>query len=123
MLQQIKLLCEILTNIDNDPSKCMQFYTSGGYMSHRQNPATTQTPTSDCRWLLIVEALQHIDNENYHDFLRKLNADFVETQHLCWKSHDHHFHVDFHRYVLCPVTCLYEVVEYLNKLIKEMYIV
>jgi hypothetical protein len=135
MLSQLKLLVNILRDIDSNPSQSMMFYTGGSYKQHLSNPNSNPPPTPDCRWILIVEALQHIDTSNpdatrdishkedHHEVLRKLNTGWQETQHLCWHSHDHHFHINFHQYVLCPVTCLYEIIEYIEKVIKEKYIV
>lgn len=134
MLPHLRILTEILRDVDSNPSKSMMFFTGGSYKQHLTNTNMQQTPTPDCRWVLIVEILQHIDSTydpgkdaseriDYHEVLARLNENFVSTQGLCWRTHDHHFHIDFHRYVLCPVTCLYEIVEYLERLVKEKYIV
>lgn len=51
--------------------------------------------------------------------LEYMNKIYLANQHLCWKSHEHHFHIAFVEYLTCPVTCLYEIVEWLEKIRGE----
>ena len=128
MQQQIEFLRGILESIDNDQSKSMSFYT-GAYHS----TSISQRPNVDCKWRLINDILHqaehvfrqssdclYVDKYVTENF-KKLNDVYQHNQHLCWRLHEHHFHVTFESYINCPMTCLCEIGEYLQKLQKEIY--
>jgi hypothetical protein len=129
---QIKFLIDILNNIDSNPQQSMQFITSGGCKYISTSPSNL-SPSKDCRWTLIGEILhksQHIQMSNDNcgevdmyitDIFTKLNDVYQHSQQYCWKSHEHHFHTNFEQYVNCPVTCISEISEYLERTLKEMY--
>jgi hypothetical protein len=128
MHQQIKDLQEIINQIDNDPTKSMQYFTGA---------CLTKTPLTktvyNCRWLLIEECLHKIQHmleqsddcsivdSHVNEIFDKLNDVYQKTQYNCWRSHDHHFHKTIEEYVNCPVTCLAEVGEFLGLMLKELY--
>lgn len=128
MQQQIKLLRDILDKINNDASTSMQYYTG---------PCLTKTPMTgpvyNVKWLLIEDILhktQHgiersddcsVVDKHVEDIFNNLNHIYTRTQQHCWPSHAHHFHTSFREYVNCPITCLPEISEYLDKITKELY--
>jgi hypothetical protein len=130
MHQHIKLLSEIIGNIDNDPMRSLAFYTGTlPDYCHQLHPP------KDCKWVLMVDTLCHIEkhrdsaaneyekNIEYtvRQILDKLNSKYQQHQNLCWESHKHHFHTTIEEYVNCPVTCLTEISEFLDRLVKEIY--
>jgi hypothetical protein len=128
MHQQIKYLCQILNEIDNDPTKSMQYYTGA---CQTKTPLTG--PLYNCRWLLIEECLHKLQHQYEHnddcgvvdhhvnEIFDRINDVYQRTQHNCWRSHDHHFHKTLEEYVNCPITCLAEIQEFLEKMVKELY--
>lgn len=115
MKQTLLSLTQILSSINDDPQKSLCYFTNSN--KYRTNETT---PPPDCKWILIHEALNHlnISNKDKQEFLIELNLIYTYNQHLCWKSHEHHFHANFECYVNCPMTCLGEIVEFLEKVIK-----
>ncbi len=136
MYQQLKHLADIIENIDSDPQRSMLFYTTSVTTTNVKNK-----PPDGVRWHLIVDTLYQIESmskfhRDYRDIdihlrddisrsvdniLEQLNNKYHNHQYLCWQSHSHHFHVTVQEYINCPVTCLFEVSEFINKLIKEIY--
>lgn len=126
MKEQIDLMRHIIEEIDNNPVNSMKYYTGC-------SPNTNAQPPRNCRELLIVEALHKAThsvytNDNCDDVDRymkpvivKLDSVWQYSQHHCWPSHVHHFHIDFISWVNCPTTCLAEICEYLGKIQREMY--
>ena len=130
MHQQLKFLHDTLEVIDNDPQKTMQFYT--GCCIAKPN-INNNPPPSNIRWLLIEDILHKVQHfglqtnneitvsKSVDDIFYKLNDIYQRTQHYCWDSHVHHFHTSFRDYINCPVTCITEIVEYIDKITKEVY--
>ncbi len=129
MHQHLKFLVSVVNSIDNDPQKSMLFYTTALTTTTVENK-----PPKDIRWRLLVDSLYnfeaHLENKDIYDrslersvddILDKLNTRYQNHQHLCWKSHEHHFHTTVQDYVNCPITCLCEIGEFLDKLVKEIY--
>jgi hypothetical protein len=126
MKEQIDMMRRIIEEIDNNPLHSMKYYTGC-------TPNTTERPPSNCRELLLVEALHRAThsvytNDNCDDVdkymkpvIVRLNDAYQYSQHLCWPSHTHHFHPDFMAYVNCPITCLAEICEYLQRVQKQLY--
>lgn len=127
MHNQLKMLAEIIESIDSGP-QAMQFYTDAC-----DGMTVVNKPVYNIKWLLVRDTLHRIEHtiQNNNDCMQVdhcvernlvlLNERYRQNQHLCWLSHQHHFHVSLEQYVNCPVTCLYEITEFLNKLIKEIY--
>ena len=129
MKEYLTDLYRMLDEIDNNPNKSLLFFTTS-------MPTTTLTnkPPDTCRFDLIVDILhssiynrtqlQSMDDihKNTEEILRSIDNKYQKNQHFCWRSHDYHFHKSFEEYVNCPVTCLCEISEYLNKLNKECYV-
>ncbi len=129
MKEYLTNLSHILNEIDNNPVKSMMFFTT---------PMLTTTinnkPQDDCRWLLINNIVHNLVHEltqlhdmqdvqkNTEQILYNINNKYQQNQNLCWISHSHHFHSTFEEYVNCPVTCLYEISEFIHKLNKECYV-
>jgi hypothetical protein len=122
-------LSRILNEIDNDPLKSLQFFTTS-----LSSTNITNKPLDSCRMILITDILYNLIRnlsqlndisdiqKNMDGILHNINNKYQNNQHLCWKSHEHHFHQSFEDYVNCPTTCLYEVSEFFNKLNKECYV-
>lgn len=127
MKEQLDLVRRIINEIDNDPINSMRYYT-GCAISTQGG-----IPPGNCREILLTEALHKATHSVYNsdncDFVDKhmenvqlrLNQVYQYSQHICWPSHVHHFHPTFIAWVNCPVTCLAEISEYLEKIQKEMY--
>jgi len=127
MQEQLNLLIETLESVDNDPKKSLRFFTTA-------MPTTniTNVPPPDCRYQLIVDILYSmcfnihqgddgLARQNVDDIMLKLSEEYQSNQHHCWQAHSHHFHTTLSEYINCPVTCLYEIIEYLHKVRKDMY--
>jgi hypothetical protein len=118
----------ILDEIDSNPVKSLQFFTTA-----MANTNITNKPVDNCRTILITEILHNLIynktqlqdpndiHKNTDDILRNIDNKYQKNQHFCWRSHEHHFHKTFEEYVNCPITCLCEISEYLDKLNKECY--
>jgi len=121
-------LSMILDEIDNNPSKSLMFFTTS-----MSTTTIANKPLDNCRFSLICDILhtiiynrtqmQNIDDihKNTDDILRNIDNKYQKNQHFCWSSHEHHFHKTFEEYVNCPITCLCEISEYLDKLNKKCY--
>lgn len=128
MQQQLKFLQQVLEEINNDPQKSLKYFTTDNKWRNNET-----TPPSDCKWELIGSVLHHIEHslEQINDCsiidpavshnLDKLNILYQSHQQYCWVSHQHHFHTNFQEYINCPMTCIAEITEYLDKLTKEIY--
>lgn len=128
MRQQLSLLREFLEHIDSNPIESMKYFTSATPTTTPQN-----APPAKARELLIMDSLHRIQHfimqsndcqivdDTIRDVREFLDSKYSNYQHLCWRSHEHHFHTDFLQYVNCPVTCLAEISEFLEKLQKELY--
>lgn len=124
MLQhRLQHLISVFQAVNEEPQKSLYFYT-GAF------PPNTRTiqPPPDIKWRLFVDSLYHFEMHQHEadikvidEVLDVLNNHYQQRQHFCWRSHEHHFHVDLEEYVNCPVTCLYEIEEFLEKLHKELY--
>lgn len=127
MKEQIDLLRHILNEIDSDPIQSMQYYT--GCCLTKDG----KTPPGNCRELLLTEALHRATHSIYKsddcatvdkyatNVALRLNQVYQHNQQHCWPLHTHHFHPNFIAWVNCPVTCIAEISEYLDKIQKEMY--
>lgn len=128
MQEHLKLLVEILDELDSNPQKTMRFVTQAVGTTTISNK-----PPDDIRYQLIRDisfkfayhnmyagdeqlTMQYVD-----DFMLKIGNKYINNQHLCWRAHDHHFHKSFEEYVNCPITCLCEIGEFLNKLGRTLY--
>jgi|SRR5208337_3267766 len=127
MKEYLTELSVILNDIDNNPVKSLQFFTTA-----LVNTNIVNKPIDECRMKLITEILFHISlrqvfseeyaQKNTDKILQSISTKYTNNQNLCWLSHSHHFHSSFEEYVNCPVTCLYELVEFFEKLKKECYV-
>ena len=125
MQQQIKFLAEVLEEIDRNPEASVRYFNC------RLDDSATSV--KDIRYVLIKDSLHKMEHHFRQDpncaivdphvdtILKELDRHYHNHQHLCWRSHEHHFHTSFDSYVNCPITCLCEISEFLNKLIKEIY--
>lgn len=85
------------------------------------------------RWDFLCTAIHSIQHAHMRNndceivdvqaqaLLQRLENIYIFSQHLCWRSHEHHFHTCLKEYVNCPITCLPEISEYLGKIVKELY--
>lgn len=129
MKEYLSNLSQILNEIDNNPVRSLQFFTTPMTTTN-----ITNKPKDDCRYILIVDIIRNLihsftqlQNEddvqkNLDQILYNINSKFQHNQQLCWPSHIHHFHSTFEDYVNCPVTCLFELSEFISKLNKECYV-
>lgn len=129
--EQLKLLCEILTEIDSQPVRSMAYITNA-----TKTTAIHNKPPDDIRWLLLRDILhksfmsfalseedQNQAPERAYKLLAFIDQKYQQNQQLCWQSHSHHFHESFEKYVNCPVTCLWELVEFISKIQEKIYAV
>lgn len=128
MKEYLTNISKILDEIDNNPLKSMQFFTTAV-----ANTTIVNKPIDNCRMNLIIDILhnlvynysqlQNTDDiqKNTDEILYNINNKYQKNQHLCWYSHEHHFHKTFEEYVNCPITCLFEISEFLEKLRRECY--
>jgi len=119
---------KILNEIDNNPLKSLQFFTTT-----LSSTTITNKPPDNCRLTLIIDILHNLIcnytqiedsvdiSKCINEILDNINSKYQQHQHFCWKSHESHFHKAFDEYVNCPVTCIYELSEFLDKLAKECY--
>lgn len=128
MKEYLTEMISIIDQINNDPIRSLQFFTTSLI-----NTNITNKPPDNCKMILVREILAHLirnytqlrDNndlqKNLDDVLVNIDNKYQHNQHICWKSHEHHFHKSFEEYVNCPVTCLCEIGEFLDKVRKEYY--
>lgn len=129
MKEYLTELISIIDQINNDPRKSLMFFTTSTANTTIQNK-----PIDDCKMKLITEIAWHLvqqytqlrdENDiqkNLDELLEQIHNKYIHNQHMCWKSHEHHFHKSFEEYVNCPVTCLCEIGEFLDKVRKEYYV-
>jgi hypothetical protein len=128
MHQQLKFLCQTIRDIDNDPVQSLSYYTGATV-----NPAICLKAYDDVRWELIKETLHKAEhyvqrNNQCHEVdhlvdknLESFNQHYQNHQDLCWPCHQGHFHVTIQEYVNCPTTCLCEIEEFVQKLMRRIY--
>ena len=126
MKQHLKDLSALLNDINNNPQNSMKFFTGPCKNNEKSKPR------DDIKYILIRDILENVEfiqnnrqqadySERISKILQDIDRKYQQTQNLCWRSHDHHFHATFKDYVNCPVTCLAELSEYFEKLHKELF--
>lgn len=118
MQKQLEKLRELLQAADNniEISKC--FYESNNNKTAKKYELIESwihdifhhtTAIQDCIDIKIkTEA-----------FMDRLNLNYFEKQHkYCWQSHMCHFHMALRDWINCPMTCLAEIDEFCEKLLK-----
>jgi uncharacterized protein Usg len=121
MQQNIKFLKEIFTNFDDDPKISNSFWLHPEHKYLRMMDvlfhSVTKFDNLDINNPFLQEEVTTITNQIYYE----LNDFYTNNQQYCWRLHDVHFHPDFAGYVNCPFTCLAEITEFLDKILKENF--
>jgi hypothetical protein len=114
MQHHIVYLRDTLHSLDQNVQATLDFFKRPEIkMQHVREILKTSAHYKDCiedEQSCITktnEILEFINSKNWH--------------HHCWQLHDCHFHINFETFVACPFTCLSEIEEVLNKILKELY--
>jgi len=86
-------------------------------LDFKQNPTTNESEIQD-RQNKILDFI----NSHYQNLIQdqKDSDVFVKGNLIPWRLHDTHFHVDLKEYIQCPFTCMPEISEMLEKIIKKI---
>jgi hypothetical protein len=116
MQKQLSILHKILTKVDENVEISKSFY---------------ENTIGKSKFSLIKESLHQIEhdvcghgdcveiNSNRDKLLVSLNARYHQNQHrYCWPSHMSHFHMTLEQWINCPMTCIAEINEFIEKIIK-----
>ena len=121
MRQNLLQLKEILGYFNNDVKVSNDFYGRHG----------TNVVIEDSKFEVIYKTLAEIEQSNNPNLSQeelaknvrvigdKLNHLYSSNQHFTWPSHSVHFHVDIVAWINCPMTCLYEIEEFVGKVLDN----
>lgn len=114
MQKEVKKLLELVKNMDSDASISEHFVC---------------LIEKDSKFQSLQSILHQIVHEMYgydciesgietKKIMEKLNYRYFHNQHrYCWHSHMSHFHMSLRDWINCPMTCLTEIQEFLEKII------
>lgn len=114
--KELAVLINLLSNMDNDPEISLYFH-----IYEKKKSSIIDKCLHKTRHIVNNNENCVIVDINIHKIKDIINERFNQYHNLQWPSHLSHFHTNFKSYVSCPVTCLYEVIEFLEKLEKEIY--
>lgn len=114
MQHHLVYLRDALHSLDLNPTMSLQFWSKPElkllsiqdilrFSIHHQD-RIMESEDCDAKARTILEGL---DGKNWHN--------------CTWRLHDCHFHTNFREYVNCPQTCISEIEECLDKILKENY--
>jgi|SRR5215831_2829837 len=117
MENELKQLSVVLTNMDNDPRTCLMFFRD--------------LPDRDAKYNIFENTVKQVLTQNYQHydsveinvesekFMDRLNYRFFHSQKdYCWQSHMCHFHMNIRSWINCPQTCIAEIKDFVDKLLK-----
>lgn len=116
MQQELIKLLNILERMDNDPLTCVAFYQ--------------ELKEKNAKYEIIQKTVFEVMHDMYmydaietgiktRQLLERINLRYSYSNHnFCWKSHETHFHMTFCDWINCPMTCIAEIREFFEKLVK-----
>lgn len=116
MQKELTKLLDVLQRMDDDPKTCMMFYT--------------ELQNKNAKFEIIQQTIMQIISDMHHydpvecktksnAIIDRMNYRYFHNQHIyCWQSHISHFHMSFQNWINCPHTCITEIKEFVEKLLK-----
>lgn len=112
MIEQIQFVVNKIKDLNDDPAISMKYYT---------NTCPGRNITNKSEDTIKYDLLRYLFEHCHRpDILVELEVIYQNNQQFCWQSHSHHFHPTFEQYVNCPITCLGEIEEYLEKIVFKV---
>ena len=111
--QYIAFLQDSINNCDNDTDMTMLFW---------RNPSQKAKLVHDMLHMALMK-IDKLDNEHVREDKVSEIMKWLDNKWdaFAWPCHDTHFHTDFREYVICPFTCLNEIVTCLEKIQLKMF--